>query len=67
MNLYIAKVNGAEKLRVSNPTQLSISLKRGDIYVIRTVVGSGNKLTEVPLRLDRQDHYKQWTGCWSAL
>lgn len=66
MNFYIAKVNGAEKLRVSNPTQLSIPLKRGVIYVTRTVVGGG-RWVEVPTRLDRQDQYKQWTGCWSAL
>jgi len=66
VNFYIAKVNGAEKLRTSQTEVLSLPLTRGVIYVTRTVVGNG-KAVEVPVRLDRQDHFKQWTGCWSAL
>lgn len=66
MNFYIAKVHGAEKIRATDRNTLSIPLERGKIYVTRTVVGNG-KAVEVPLKLDRQKYYREWTGCWSAL
>jgi len=66
MNLYIARVHGVEKLRVTDRSSTTLPVKRGVIYITRTVV-NGNKLTEVPLKLDRQDRYREWSGCWSAL
>ena len=66
MNFIVARVHGVEKLRVTYKGSTTLPVKRGVIYVTRTVV-NGNKLTEVPLRLDRQDRYKEWTGCWSGL
>lgn len=67
MNLTIARVHGVEKMCLrkrhkSNPPMTN----RGVIYVTRTVV-SDEGVAEVPLRLDRQDKYTEWTGCWSAL
>lgn len=64
MNLYIARVHGVEKLTIRKKVHTATS--RGQIYVTRTVVSSEG-MAEVPLRLDRQDHYKEWTGCWSSL
>jgi hypothetical protein len=37
-------------------------LERGIIYVYRTCNGA-----EEALRLDRQYHYREWVGCWSAI
>ena len=37
-------------------------LHRGMIYVIRRVNG-----VDVPLRLDNQWRYKEWSGCFSAI
>jgi len=66
MNFTVARVHGLEKVRVDAKQDMSLPLKRGTIYVYRTVVGSG-KAVSVPIRLDRQDHYKEWSGCWCAL
>ena len=66
MNFFIAKVHGAEKIRVRDKQTVSLPLKRGLIYVTRTVV-SGGKFHEIPVQLDRQDQYARWRGCWSAL
>jgi hypothetical protein len=68
MNFIVARVHGVEKLRITDKNSHTLPVKRGVVYVTRTVVnGNNNKLTEVPLRLDRQDRYKEWTGCWSGL
>jgi len=67
MNFIVARVHGVEKLRVTDRNSVSLPLTRGHIYVYRTVVGDNNKLVQVPLKLDSQRSYKEWTGCWSAL
>jgi hypothetical protein len=64
MNLYIARVNGAEKLCIRKKVHTATS--RGQIYVYRTI-WSQEGVAEVAVRLDRQEHYKEWVGCWSAL
>lgn len=64
MNLYIARVNGAEKLCIRK--RVHTATNRGVVYVYRTI-WSDEGVAEVPVRLDRQDQYKQWTGCWCAL
>jgi len=67
MNFTVARVHGLEKVRVDTKQDMSLPLKRGTIYVYRTVVGDNNKLVQVPLKLDKQHSYKEWSGCWSAL
>jgi hypothetical protein len=67
MNFTVARVHGLEKVRVDAKQDMSLPLKRGTIYVYRTVVGDNNKLVQVPLKLDKQHSYKEWSGCWSAL
>lgn len=67
MNFIVARVHGVEKLRVTDRKCVSLPLTRSHIYVYRTVVGDNNKLVQVPLKLDKQHSYKEWSGCWSAL
>lgn len=67
MNLTIARVHGLEKMCLRKNSKPSyMATNRGVIYVTRTVI-SDEGMAEVPLRLDRQDKYTEWTGCWSAL
>jgi hypothetical protein len=47
---------------MNNFGKQDIEMQRGMIYVMRQMNG-----VNVPLRIWNQMHYKEWSGCFSAI
>lgn len=57
-----AFTNKREAEAYFNACVASMRLHRGDVYIMRSINGES-----VPLRLENQRSFREWSGCFSAI